>query len=129
MCRAHLKHPMIESELMFAYATTDNLASLQELISSPNIGQIQEVGDRFSFFVFKLFVFIFTQIYKLGVSRVAFSVQPNYYSIPFPTILDFARLLSAWRIGRVQLKQRERLVVLEHGKKLILLVLMLESFD
>jgi clathrin heavy chain len=46
MCRAHLKHPMIESELMFAYAKTDNLASLQELISSPNVGQIQEVGDR-----------------------------------------------------------------------------------
>nr|WQA41800.1 clathrin heavy chain [Paramoeba perurans] len=47
MCRQHLKHPDIESELMYAYAVTENLASLQEFISSPNVGQIQEVGDRF----------------------------------------------------------------------------------
>ena len=47
MCRNHIKHPMIESELMFAYAVTDNLASLQEFISSPNVGQIQEVGDKY----------------------------------------------------------------------------------
>jgi len=46
MCRQHLKHPDIESELMYAYAVTENLASLQEFISSPNVGQIQEVGDR-----------------------------------------------------------------------------------
>ncbi len=54
MCRNQIKHPLIESELMFAYAMTDNLASLQELISSPNVGQIQEVGDRFSFIFFLL---------------------------------------------------------------------------
>mmetsp|Transcript_13917 Transcript_13917/g.39575 ORF Transcript_13917/g.39575 Transcript_13917/m.39575 type:complete len:1722 (+) Transcript_13917:173-5338(+) len=46
MCRQQIKHPKIETELMYAYAMTDNLASLQELISSPNVGQIQEVGDR-----------------------------------------------------------------------------------
>ena len=46
MCRTQIKNPEVETELMFAYAMTDNLASLQELISSPNVGQIQEVGDR-----------------------------------------------------------------------------------
>ena len=46
MCRVHCKHPQIEGELMYAYAITENLSMLQELVSTPNVGQTQEIANR-----------------------------------------------------------------------------------
>jgi len=46
MARKKAREPMIESELIFAYAKTNRLADLEEFISTPNIAQIQVVGDR-----------------------------------------------------------------------------------
>jgi clathrin heavy chain len=46
MARKHSREPFIETELLFAYAKTERLADLEEFIASPNIAQIQQVGDR-----------------------------------------------------------------------------------
>ncbi|KAI8074164.1 putative CHC1-clathrin heavy chain [Gongronella butleri] len=46
MARKQSREPFIETELLYAYAKTDRLADLEDLIASPNIAQIQEVGDR-----------------------------------------------------------------------------------
>lgn len=46
MCRKKLKEPVIESELIYAFAKTDRLADLEEFITSPNCAQIQTIGDR-----------------------------------------------------------------------------------
>ncbi|KAI9012382.1 hypothetical protein DFJ74DRAFT_710372 [Hyaloraphidium curvatum] len=44
--RKKAREPVIESELLFAYAKTGQLAELEEFISTPNIAQIQVVGER-----------------------------------------------------------------------------------
>ncbi|KAI9031707.1 hypothetical protein CLU79DRAFT_729726 [Phycomyces nitens] len=44
--KKNLREPFIETELVFAYAKTDKLDDLKDFIASPNIAQIQQVGDR-----------------------------------------------------------------------------------
>jgi clathrin heavy chain len=44
--RKKAREPVIESELLYAYAKTGQLTELEEFISSPNIAQIQVVGER-----------------------------------------------------------------------------------
>eukprot|EP01137_Pigoraptor_chileana_P023616 Opistho-2@90187 len=46
MARKKSREPLIETELIFAFAKTNRLADLEEFISGPNIAQIQIVGDR-----------------------------------------------------------------------------------
>ncbi|KAK9695545.1 Clathrin heavy chain [Basidiobolus ranarum] len=46
MARKHTREPLIESELLFAFAKTERLADLEELLSSPNIAKVQVIGDR-----------------------------------------------------------------------------------
>ncbi|KAI8391214.1 uncharacterized protein BYT42DRAFT_490201 [Radiomyces spectabilis] len=46
MARKQSREPFIETELLYAYAKTDRLADLEDFIASPNIAQIQQVGDR-----------------------------------------------------------------------------------
>lgn len=46
MARKKVREPMIESELILCYAKTNKLAELEEFISTPNIAQIQVVGDK-----------------------------------------------------------------------------------
>eukprot|EP01135_Chromosphaera_perkinsii_P003336 Nk52_evm36s240 gene=Nk52_evmTU36s240 len=46
MAKKKARESYIENELIFAYAKTGRLADLEEFISSPNIAQIQQVGDR-----------------------------------------------------------------------------------
>ena len=45
MARTKAREPEVESQLIFAYAKTDRLADLEELVSSPNIAKVGEVGD------------------------------------------------------------------------------------
>lgn len=44
--RKKAREPVIESELIFAYAKTGQIAELEEFISTPNVAQIQAVGER-----------------------------------------------------------------------------------
>ena len=46
MARKAAREPYIESELIFAFAKTNRLADLEDFINSPNVAQIQVVGDR-----------------------------------------------------------------------------------
>ncbi|KAJ1927952.1 Clathrin heavy chain [Tieghemiomyces parasiticus] len=46
MARRRVREPAVESELLFAYAMTDRLADLEDLLNGPNIAQVQLVGDR-----------------------------------------------------------------------------------
>lgn len=43
MARKKAREPMIESELIFAYAKTNRLADLEEFISTPNIAQVSSL--------------------------------------------------------------------------------------
>ena len=46
MARKTAREPYIETELLFAFAKTNRLSDLEEFINSPNVAQIQVVGDR-----------------------------------------------------------------------------------
>ncbi|KAJ2285600.1 Clathrin heavy chain, partial [Coemansia sp. RSA 2706] len=46
MARKKVREPAIESELLFAYAKTERLADLEDMLHGPNIAQVQKVGDR-----------------------------------------------------------------------------------
>eukprot|EP01133_Synstelium_polycarpum_P006995 gene6995-8126_t len=46
MCRKKIKEPVIESELIFAFAKCDKLAEMEDFVNSPNSAHIQVVGDR-----------------------------------------------------------------------------------
>ncbi|KAJ1946283.1 Clathrin heavy chain, partial [Linderina macrospora] len=46
MARKKVREPVIESELLFAYAKTERLSDLEDMLRGPNIAQVQKVGDR-----------------------------------------------------------------------------------
>ena len=46
MARTSIKEKVVDTELIFAYAKTGMLVELETFIASPNIGNIQAVGDR-----------------------------------------------------------------------------------
>ncbi|KAJ2060105.1 Clathrin heavy chain [Coemansia sp. S146] len=46
MARKKIREPAVESELMFAYAKTERLSDLEDMLRGPNIAQVQKVGDR-----------------------------------------------------------------------------------
>ncbi|KAF8931855.1 hypothetical protein BGZ58_007377 [Dissophora ornata] len=46
MARAQSREPLIESELLFAYAKTGRTADMEEILNGPNAAQVQAIGDR-----------------------------------------------------------------------------------
>ncbi|KAJ3123689.1 hypothetical protein HK100_011525 [Physocladia obscura] len=46
MAKKTVRQPVVESELLFAFAKTDRLSDLEEFISSPNIAEIANVGEK-----------------------------------------------------------------------------------
>ncbi|KAI8149640.1 hypothetical protein BJV82DRAFT_662929 [Fennellomyces sp. T-0311] len=46
LARKNSREPYIETELLYAYAKTDRLSDMEDFIASPNIAQVQQVGDR-----------------------------------------------------------------------------------
>ncbi|KAF9584414.1 hypothetical protein BGW38_006556 [Lunasporangiospora selenospora] len=46
MARKQAREPFIESELLFAYAKTDRVVDMEEILNSPNVAQVQSIGDR-----------------------------------------------------------------------------------
>lgn len=46
MARTKLKEPRVDTELVYALAKVELLAELEEFVASPNVAQIQAVGDR-----------------------------------------------------------------------------------
>jgi clathrin heavy chain len=46
MCRKKVREPQVDSELLFAYAKTERYHDIEEYLNSPNVAQIQVVGDK-----------------------------------------------------------------------------------
>ncbi|CAG8535423.1 3237_t:CDS:10 [Ambispora leptoticha] len=46
MCRKHVREPLVDSELLFAFAKTGRFHDLEEFLNGPNVAQIQAIGDR-----------------------------------------------------------------------------------
>ncbi|KAE8673804.1 hypothetical protein F3Y22_tig00111772pilonHSYRG00213 [Hibiscus syriacus] len=46
MVRQKAKEPLVDSELIYAYANIDRLGEIEEFILMPNVANLQNVGDR-----------------------------------------------------------------------------------
>ena len=46
MCRKKVKEAHIDTSLIFSYAKSEQFAALEEFISAPNVGRIQDVAER-----------------------------------------------------------------------------------
>ena len=46
MCRKKVKESHIDTSLIFSYAKSERFADLEEFISAPNVGRIQDVAER-----------------------------------------------------------------------------------
>merc|ERR1719231_1610646 len=46
MCRKKVKEAHVDTSLIYAYAKSTQHAQLEEFISSPNVGRIQDVAER-----------------------------------------------------------------------------------
>merc|ERR1711937_862345 len=46
MARKSLQENVIDTELIYAYAKTNNLTDLEQFVSGPNVANIQNIGDR-----------------------------------------------------------------------------------
>merc|ERR1719409_455687 len=46
MCRKKVKEAHIDTSLIYAYAKAEQYAELEEFISAPNVGRIQDVAER-----------------------------------------------------------------------------------
>ena len=46
MVRKSLKDPKVDTEIVYAYARTDELSALEDFLSKPNAANLQTVGDR-----------------------------------------------------------------------------------
>jgi len=46
MARKSLQENLLDTELIYAYAKTNNLTGLEKFVSGPNVANIQDIGDR-----------------------------------------------------------------------------------
>lgn len=46
MARKTMKENLIDTELIYAYAKTNNLSEMEKFVSGPNVANIQSIGDR-----------------------------------------------------------------------------------
>mmetsp|Transcript_46155 Transcript_46155/g.70589 ORF Transcript_46155/g.70589 Transcript_46155/m.70589 type:complete len:1732 (-) Transcript_46155:57-5252(-) len=46
MARKSMQENLIDTELIYAYAKTNNLTELEQFVSGPNVANIQSIGDR-----------------------------------------------------------------------------------
>ncbi|CAO3664380.1 unnamed protein product [Rhizopus stolonifer] len=107
MARKHSREPYIETELLYAYAKTDRLADLEDFLASPNIAQIQEVGDR----CFRTGIFEAAKILFSSISNYASLAQTLVLLKDYQGAVDCARKANStkvWKdVNAECIKQRE----------------------
>ncbi|KCV69120.1 clathrin heavy chain [Fonticula alba] len=96
MARVTLREAHIESELVFAMAKTDRLADLEEFVNSPNIAQVQVVGDR----CFEEGLYEAARILFNSVSNYARLAQTLVHLKEFQAAVDAARKASSTRVWK-----------------------------
>ncbi|KAG0175208.1 hypothetical protein DFQ28_005404 [Apophysomyces sp. BC1034] len=107
MARKHSREPYIETELLFAYAKTERLADLEDFLSSPNIAQIQQVGDR----CYQAHLFEAAKILYTNISNYASLASTLVHLKDYQGAVDCARKASntnVWKeVNAECIQQRE----------------------
>ncbi|KAI9251762.1 hypothetical protein BDA99DRAFT_563473 [Phascolomyces articulosus] len=96
MARKQSREPYIETELLFAYAKTDRLSDLEDFIASPNIANIQQVGDRcFQSHLFEAAKILFSSISNHGSLATTLIQLKDYQGA-----VDCARKASSTKVWK-----------------------------
>ncbi|RKO83825.1 armadillo-type protein, partial [Blyttiomyces helicus] len=96
VARKKVREPAVESELIFAYAMTSRLADLEEFISTPNIAQIGNVGER----CFEAKMYEAAKILFNNVSNWARLASTLVYLNEYQAAVDCARKANATKVWK-----------------------------
>ncbi|KAI8065286.1 hypothetical protein BC940DRAFT_334946 [Gongronella butleri] len=96
MARQHSREPFIESELLFAYAKTDRLTDLEDMLSTPTVAQVQEIADR----CFQDHLFEAAKLMYQNVSNYASLSRTLVYLKDYQGAVDCARKAGNTRVWR-----------------------------
>jgi clathrin heavy chain len=94
--RKTARESIIESELMYAYAVTHKLQELEDFISSPNLGNVTEVGDR----CFGQKMYEAARLLFASVSNWARLATTLVYLHEYQEAVDCARKANATKVWR-----------------------------
>ncbi|KAJ3117386.1 hypothetical protein HDU96_006911 [Phlyctochytrium bullatum] len=96
MARKVVREPMVESELLFAFAKTGRISDLEEFIMSPNIAQIGEVGER----CFKEKLYEAAKLLFTNVSNWARLASTLVYLGEYQAAVDCARKANSTKVWK-----------------------------
>ncbi|KAG1241609.1 hypothetical protein G6F68_016603 [Rhizopus microsporus] len=97
MARKQSREPFIETELLYAFAKTDRLVDFEDFLASPNIAQIQEVGDR----CFRSGIFEAAKILYSSISNHACLAQTLVHLKDYQGAVDCARKANSTKLKSV----------------------------
>ncbi|KAI7870822.1 hypothetical protein BDF14DRAFT_1879064 [Spinellus fusiger] len=96
VARKHSREPYIETELLFTYAKTDRLADLEDFLSSPNLAQVQQVGDR----CFQAHMFEAAKILYSNISNYASLASTLVHLKDYQGAVDCARKANSTKVWK-----------------------------
>ena len=96
MARAAVKEKQVDTELIFAYAKTGMLAELETFISTPNVADIQSVGDR----CFSEGMFDAGKVLFKSISNFAMLSSCHINLEEFREAVDAARRQTVYALGK-----------------------------
>ncbi|KAI9024950.1 hypothetical protein CLU79DRAFT_745569 [Phycomyces nitens] len=94
--RKHSREPYIETELLYAYAKTDRLADLEDFLVSPNLAQIQQVGDR----CFQDHMFEAAKVLYSNISNYASLASTLVHLKDYQGAVDCARKANSTKVWK-----------------------------
>ncbi|CEP17142.1 hypothetical protein [Parasitella parasitica] len=96
MARKQSREPFIETELLYAFAKTERLADMEDFLASPNIAQIQEVGDR----CFRAGMYEASKILYTSISNHASLAQTLVHLKDYQGAVDCARKANSTKVWK-----------------------------
>lgn len=96
MARKKLREPVIESELVFAFAKTNRLADMEEFINGPNVAQVANVGER----CFEQKMYQAAKILFSSVSNWARLATTLVFLSEFQAAVDCARKANSTKVWK-----------------------------
>ncbi|KAI8968277.1 hypothetical protein BDF20DRAFT_827793 [Mycotypha africana] len=96
LARKLSREPFIETELLYAFSKTDRLADLEDFLATPNIAQVQEVGDR----CFRSGMFEAAKILYSSISNHASLAQTLVHLKDYQGAVDCARKANSTKVWK-----------------------------
>lgn len=94
--RQKIREPVVESELIFAFAKTGRLSELEEFIAGPNLAQINQVGER----CFEAKMYEPAKILFTNISNWARLASTLVYLNEYQAAVECARKANSTKVWR-----------------------------